>query len=180
MNCWPTICCHHGKLPLFSLDSQGLAAAHAAGLIHRDVKPANVLFDEPGGRAKLTDFGLVRASQTQELTQTQTDFICGTPEYMSPEQAHQPDRVDARSDVYSLGITLYECLTGVPPYRGRPLDILNQHRLGDPTPPSRLNRNIPAISKRYASKRLRQSPMIDTVQPLGWRTTCRGSSSRVR
>jgi serine/threonine protein kinase len=123
--------------------AKGLAAAHSAGLIHRDVKPANILFDEPGGRAKLTDFGLVRAAQGQVLTQTQTDLICGTPEYMSPEQANQPDRIDARSDLYSLGITLYECLTGVLPYRGRPLDILNQHRLGDPTSPSRLNRNIP-------------------------------------
>ena len=123
--------------------AKGLAAAHAAGLIHRDVKPANILFDEPGGRAKLTDFGLVRAAQGQVLTQTQTDLICGTPEYMSPEQAHHPDRIDARSDIYSLGITLYECLTGVPPYRGQPLDILNQHRLGDLTSPSRLNRNIP-------------------------------------
>ncbi len=130
--------------------AKGLAAAHAAGLIHRDVKPANILFDEPGGRAKLTDFGLVRAAQGRVLTQTQTDLICGTPEYMSPEQAHQPDRIDERSDIYSLGITLYECLTGVPPYRGRPLDILNQHRLGDPTPPSRLNRSIHAISKRFA------------------------------
>lgn len=138
--------------------AKGLAAAHAAGLIHRDVKPANILFDEPGGRAKLTDFGLVRAAQSQVLTQTQSDLICGTPEYMSPEQAHQPDRVDARSDIYSLGITLYECLTGVPPYRGRPLDILNQHRLGDPTPPSRLNRNIPRDLEAICLKAIATEP----------------------
>lgn len=138
--------------------ARGLDAAHAAGLIHRDVKPANILFDEPGGRAKLTDFGLVRAAHGEGLTQTQTDLICGTPEYMSPEQAHQPDRIDARSDIYSLGITLYECLTGVPPYRGRPMDILNQHRLGDPMSPSRLNRNIPRDLEAICLKAIATEP----------------------
>ncbi len=138
--------------------AKGLAAAHAAGLIHRDVKPANILFDEPGGRARLTDFGLVRALEGQALTQTQSDWICGTPEYMSPEQSHQPDRVDARSDIYSLGISLYECLTGVPPYRGRPLDILNQHRLGEPTPPSRLNRTIPGDLEAICLKAMATEP----------------------
>ncbi len=134
----------------------GLSAAHAVGLIHRDVKPANVLFDEPGGRPRLTDFGLVRMQQDQRLTQS--DLICGTPEYMSPEQAFQPDRIDARSDVYSLGITLYQCLTGAPPYRGHPLDILNQHRIGDVMAPSRLNRQISRDLEAICLKAISTAP----------------------
>jgi serine/threonine-protein kinase len=118
-----------------------LACAHAAGLVHRDVKPANILLDRIDGRAKITDFGLVRA--TEDATLTQADLLCGTPEYMTPEQATLGDQVDGRSDIYSLGVTLYECLTGATPFRGRPLEIIDQHRSIMPIPPSKLNRAVP-------------------------------------
>lgn len=120
----------------------GLGAAHDAGLIHRDIKPANVLIDATDGKAKIIDFGLVRdRSVVQGLTQA--DVICGTPEYMSLEQAAHEEPLDPRSDVYSLGITLYECLTGTPPFRGQPLEILEQHRSVEPVPPTQLNRTVP-------------------------------------
>lgn len=120
--------------------ASALAAAHAVGLVHRDVKPANILLDVQDGRAKLTDFGLVYAENEETLTQA--DTICGTPEYMSPEQAGRHQELDGRSDLYSLGVTLYECLTGRVPFHGHPLDILEQHRSADPVLPSRLNHEI--------------------------------------
>ncbi len=121
--------------------ASALAAAHAVGLVHRDVKPANILLDVQDGRAKLTDFGLVYAENEETLTQA--DTICGTPEYMSPEQAGRNQELDGRSDIYSLGVTFYECLTGRVPFHGHPLDVLEQHRSADPVLPSRLNREIP-------------------------------------
>ncbi len=121
--------------------ASGLDAAHNAGLIHRDIKPANIILDQSDGLAKIIDFGLVRAQHTTPLTRQ--DVLCGTPEYMSPEQASSDETVDARSDVYSLGVTLYECLTGTPPFRGQPLEILQQHRACEPVPPTKINRQIP-------------------------------------
>jgi TPR repeat protein len=92
----------------------GLAYAHAAGVLHRDIKPANVLIDE-SGEPRLTDFGVARIGSGAN---THTGELLGTVDYMSPEQASgEWDRIDARADVYSLGATLYELLTGRPPFR---------------------------------------------------------------
>ncbi len=92
----------------------GLAAAHAQGLVHRDVKPSNVLLEQGIERALLTDFGLARASDDASLTHT--GYHPGTPQYMSPEQA-RGESVDARSDLFSLGSVIYAMCTGRPPFR---------------------------------------------------------------
>src|SRR5437763_10924412 len=92
----------------------GLAAAHAQGLIHRDVKPANILLENGVERVKLTDFGLARAVDDASLTQS--GVIAGTPQYMAPEQA-RGEPLDARSDLFSLGSVLYALCTGQPPFR---------------------------------------------------------------
>ncbi len=95
--------------------AEGLAAAHAAGLVHRDIKPANVLIEDgPKGRVKLTDFGLARAADDASLTQS--GVVAGTPLYMAPEQA-RGEALDARADLFSLGSVLYEMASGRPPFR---------------------------------------------------------------
>jgi eukaryotic-like serine/threonine-protein kinase len=114
----------HGAMP--SLDqvlrvgrqiARGLGAAHAAGLVHRDIKPANLwLVPEEGGRIKILDFGLARAL-AEESHLTQEGALVGTPAYLSPEQA-RGDRVDHRSDLFSLGVVLYRLSTGQLPFRG--------------------------------------------------------------
>lgn len=121
--------------------ANGLDAAHQAGLIHRDVKPGNILLDDESQSAKLTDFGLVRHESDETLTRQ--DVVGGTPAYMSPERSDSSSDQDARGDVYSLGIVLYECLTGSVPFRGRPLEVLAQHCDLDPVEPIRLNKSVP-------------------------------------
>jgi len=109
--------------------AEGLAAAHREGVIHRDLKPANVLLDE-GGRAYVTDFGVARSVSGTGFTRT--GAVLGTPTYLSPEQA-QGEEVDGRSDLYSLGIVLYEMLTGELPFRGETLtEQLGQRLTGRP------------------------------------------------
>ena len=95
--------------------SEGLAAAHKQGLVHRDIKPANILLENGVERVKITDFGLARA--IDDITVTRTGEVCGTPQYMSPEQACG-DRVDHRSDLFSLGCVMYAMCTGHSPFRG--------------------------------------------------------------
>ena len=95
--------------------AEGLAAAHAQGLIHRDIKPANIWLEEGTGRVKILDFGLARsAEEAGRLTQDGT--ILGTPAYMAPEQATGGRDVDHRSDLFSLGCVLYRMVTGRPPF----------------------------------------------------------------
>jgi tetratricopeptide (TPR) repeat protein len=122
--------------------ADGLAAAHAAGLVHRDVKPANVLLESATGRAKVLDFGLARVLES-ESGLTREGSLAGTPTYMSPEQLQHPVVVDGRTDVYGLGVTLYEMLTGEPPFRGTPSRVLHQVLHEEPPPPRRLVDEIP-------------------------------------
>lgn len=94
--------------------ADGLAAAHEQGLVHRDVKPANILLEDDCNRVLLTDFGLARAADDASLTRT--GLIAGTPHYMSPEQS-RGEAIDARSDLFSMGCVLYFLLSGRPPFR---------------------------------------------------------------
>ena len=119
----------------------GLAAAHAQGLVHRDVKPSNILLEDTVERAVLTDFGLARAMDDASLTQT--GFIAGTPHYMSPEQATGAE-IDARSDLFSLGAVLYFMTTGHPPFRAAgALAVLHRICREKHRPVRQCNKNVP-------------------------------------
>jgi len=128
-------------LPTIKQAALGLQAALENGLIHRDVKPSNIMINEKG-LAKLTDFGLVmNLLEPSELTHS--DMILGSPHYMSPEQAHGEKGIDFRTDIYSLGITLYHALTGKLPFNAEtPMGIMLKH-VNNPIP--ELNLEIPNI-----------------------------------
>ncbi len=136
----------------------GLEAAHRQGMIHRDVKPANILLDATDGRAKLTDFGLARSHGDETLTQA--DVLTGTPQYMSPEQASGNSELGPSTDIYSLGITLYELLTGAAPFQGRPLQVLEQHRETSPLRPSSLNPEVPHDLETICLKAIAKNPAV--------------------
>ncbi len=113
--------------------AQGLAAAHGQGIIHRDVKPANILVDECD-RVKIVDFGLAAASREAENRLTRTGHLVGTPHYMAPELI-RGEEVDGRADLYSLGIMMYEMISGKLPYDGdNPMNVLFRHLDGDAPP----------------------------------------------
>ena len=121
--------------------ASGLAAAHAQGLVHRDVKPANILLSDGVERVKITDFGLARAADDASLTQS--GVIAGTPQYMSPEQA-RGEPLDARSDLFSLGSVLYAMCVGHPPFRAETsYGVLRRITDDEPTPILQLNPAIP-------------------------------------
>ncbi|MET0740007.1 MAG: Stk1 family PASTA domain-containing Ser/Thr kinase, partial [Candidatus Nanopelagicales bacterium] len=121
-----------------------LGAAHAAGLIHRDVKPENILVSR-AGTVKVADFGLARAAAASTVSQATHGVLIGTVAYLSPEQV-ESGVADARSDVYAAGIVLYELLTGGPPFRGEtPLSIAYRHVNEDVPAPSRLVPGLPPV-----------------------------------
>lgn len=122
--------------------ADGLAAAHDAGLVHRDIKPSNILFEPASGRAKIADFGLARIADGPDGP-TRSGMIVGTPSYMSPEQARGDGAIGPASDIYSLGATLYETLTGSTPFRGTTAIVLQQIQDADPATPRSLNDAIP-------------------------------------
>jgi serine/threonine protein kinase len=119
-----------------------LSAAHDVGVIHRDIKPSNILLDDHG-TVKVSDFGIAIAAGTGDLTDA--DHLVGSVRYMSPEHARNED-LDSRSDLYSLGVVMYEMLTGHPPFDGdSPLEVLEQH-VGAPVPP--LPDDVPVLVQR--------------------------------
>ena len=132
-----------------------LAAAHARGLIHRDIKPGNVMLT-PEGKVKVMDFGIARATTSETITQTAA--VVGTAQYISPEQA-QGQTVDYRSDLYSVGCCLYEMLTGTVPFTGAtPVAIAYRHVREDPTPPRMLNGDVPAPLEAICLKAMAKLP----------------------
>jgi beta-lactam-binding protein with PASTA domain/serine/threonine protein kinase len=135
---------------------RALAAAHAAGLVHRDVKPENVLLADDG-RVKVADFGLARAIETSNLTQT-TGLLIGTVAYLAPEQV-ESGTADARSDVYATGVLLWELLTGAPPYAGdKPLSVAYRHVHEDVPPPSTVTAGIPPALDALVVRATRRDP----------------------
>lgn len=137
-----------GQLPLPAIITiakqmaEALAAAHATGVIHRDVKPANVLLDTTTHNAKLTDFGLARVVEGSSLTRS--GLLLGTPEFIAPEQV-QGAPVDHRADLFSLGSVMYMMCTGFVPFRGpSPMSTMNQVCAGGAKPVKQLNADIPS------------------------------------
>jgi WD40 repeat protein len=137
--------------------ADALQYAHEQGVIHRDVKPSNILLDD-AGRPHLMDFGLAKRD-AGETTMTLDGQVLGTPAYMSPEQARgEGHRVDGRSDVYSLGVILYELLTGELPFRGNSRMLLHQVLHDEPKPPRRLNDRIPRDLETICLKAMAKAP----------------------
>jgi serine/threonine-protein kinase len=130
-----------------------LEYSHHAGIVHRDIKPGNVMLT-PAGAVKVMDFGIARAMADSAATMTQTHAVVGTAQYLSPEQA-RGEIVDARSDLYSTGCLLFELLTGRPPFIGdSPVAVAYQHVTAAPVAPSALAADVPEAFDRVTLKAL--------------------------
>jgi serine/threonine-protein kinase len=120
----------------------GMEVAHHAGIVHRDLKPANILINDER-LLKIVDFGVAAAQAEGDTQLTKTGYVIGSPKYMAPEQI-LGRKVDVRADVYSLGVILYEMITGVPPYsRGDHMSVMYQHVQGKAKAPIDINKDLP-------------------------------------
>ena len=137
--------------------ARAMEAAHRARVVHRDLKPANILL-LADGTPKISDFGLAR--KLDEASQTQTGSVVGTPSYMAPEQAAgASQQIGPRTDVYALGATFYELLTGRPPFKAAcVLETLEQVRFAEPVPPARLQMKVPRDLETICLKCLHKEP----------------------
>ena len=127
----------------FSKDmATGMSVAHLAGVIHRDLKPANILVNEDG-LLKIVDFGVAAAASSGDTQLTKTGYVIGSPKYMAPEQI-LGKKVDQTADVYSIGVIMYEMVTGIPPYsRGDHMSVMYQHVQGKAKNCQELNPDLP-------------------------------------
>ncbi len=151
------------KVRLLAQVAEALHAAHLCGVVHRDIKPDNILVQRTDGgnwKPYLTDFGLARESGVPGPTLAGT--IAGTPAYMSPEQARgDVHRLDCRADIYGLGATLYELLAGRPPFDGDSIgDVIRKVIDQEPVPLRKLDRSIPAELEAIASRCLEKEPEL--------------------
>ena len=154
--------------------ADGLYEAHQKGLTHRDIKPSNILLESSNGSSgeinlendllegsresiKIIDFGLVHDVADKERL-TREGCVPGTPEYLSPELIQSPEHADNRSDIYALGVTFYECLTGTVPFRGAPALVLRQVVEDEPKPPRLLDRHTPRDLETICLKCLHKLP----------------------
>src|SRR5918911_191487 len=150
---------------------QALSYAHRRGIIHRDIKPSNILLTS-GGTVKVADFGIARIVEEDDVPMGEAGEIVGSARYMSPEQLRGEDATP-RSDVYSVGVLLYHCLTGRPPFSGDVKSLARLHMHKDPTPPRRLNRRITpgmeavimkALSKKPRDRYFSANAMLDDIE----------------
>jgi serine/threonine protein kinase len=147
---------------------RGTHAAHQAKIIHRDLKPPNILIND-AGLVKIVDFGLAAVANDTATRLTKTGMLMGTPLYMAPEQL-QNRKLDARVDIYSLGVIMYEVFTGTPPYTGEnPMAILFQHVAGKATPPRDVNPNIPKALEAIIMQAMAVDPdkRFQSMEALG-------------
>lgn len=139
---------------------EALAHAHEQGFAHRDIKPDNIVCSEAGAGAMLVDFGIARAIATSgEDRVTRSGFVVGTEEYMSPEQAGGSPNIDGRTDIYSLGVVLFEALTGRPPFSAASAAaVLDMQQHQSPPDLRKLRREVPRALSDAVMKALSKSP----------------------
>src|SRR6201999_3575756 len=149
---------------LLSGPAEGIDALHASGLVHRDIKPANILLD--GDRAYVTDFGLAKDSQASNLTRP--GQALGSLDYMAPEQI-RGEQVSAATDVYALGRVIQECLTGTPPFGGRPsMRVLFAHLQETPPDISEARPDISAATAKAINRALEKEPEDRPTAAVGY------------
>ena len=137
--------------------AEALKAIAAHKIVHRDIKPDNIMFTRYG-EVKLADLGIAK-NEEEDVTLTRTNIMIGTPAYLSPEQMEHPKDVDIRSDIYSLGATLYEMLTGTPPYTGKnAYDLMRRRAFEAIVDPRKKNPEVSAVAAKIVMKMLQKNP----------------------
>lgn len=170
----------HEAVDIAAQVAAALGAAHVRGVVHRDVKPGNIML-LPDGHAKIMDFGIARMQKSNVRTQSGT--MMGSPKYMSPEQVGG-HMVDHRTDIFSLGSMLYELVTGVPPFAGNNLgQLLNAILHGAPPPPSQFRAGVPQALEAVIERAMQKNPGAryqDAAEMARDLVQCRAAVNRAR